>query len=348
VPVRVAIVCPAPRGSRLGNRITALRWQKMLRDLGHRAFIATRGTSRPYDALIALHARKSAEAVRVSREQHPERPIAVALTGTDLYRDIHRDAPAKRSLELADVLVVLHGAAARELSATLRRKVLVVPQSAPAPRISRREARGRFDVAVVAHLRPEKDPLRTAFAARLLPPDSRLRVVHAGRALSAEMRRAALREQRTNPRYVWVGEVTPARARTLIARSRLLSVTSEMEGGANVVSEALAAGTPVVASRIPSMQAILGASYAGLFPFGSTRALARLLDRAERDRAFLARLRRECRARRALVSPRAEKLALGALLALLTTSGRAPAAAETAPAPARRRTPRTTRRDCAR
>jgi putative glycosyltransferase (TIGR04348 family) len=313
----------------------------MLRELGHRAFVASGGTSRGYDALVALHARKSAEAVRASREQHPERPIAVALTGTDLYRDIHLDAEAQRSLEIADVLVVLHGGAARELPRPLRRKVLVVPQSAPAARVLRHSSNS-FDVAVVAHLRAEKDPLRTALAARLLPPDSRIRVAHAGRALSEAMRREALREQRTNPRYAWLGEVTPARARSLIARSRLLSVTSEMEGGANVVSEALAAGTPVLASRIPSMQAILGASYAGLFPLGSTRALARLLDRAERDAAFLEQLRRECRARRPLVSPRAEKQALRALVAaLLTTSARALEAARTAPAPAARRTRRT-------
>jgi glycosyltransferase involved in cell wall biosynthesis len=230
----------------------------------------------------------------------------------------------------------------------LRRKVVVIPQSAPAPRARPQPSTDTFDVAVVAHLRPEKDPLRTALATRLLPPDSRMRVLHAGRALSEEMRRAALREQRTNPRYTWLGELTPARARSLIARSLLLAVTSEMEGGANVVSEALAAGTPVIASRIPSMQAILGASYPGLFPFGSTRVLARLLARAERDRAFLVRLRRECRARRALVSPAAEKQALRSLAAaLLTTCARARAAGGTAPARASRRMPRTTDRDCA-
>jgi putative glycosyltransferase (TIGR04348 family) len=315
--VRVALICPAAKGSRLGNRITALRWQRILRELGHSAFVATGGTSRRYDALIALHARRSAEAVRTSRERHPQRPIALALTGTDLYRDIHRDADAKRSLRLADALVVLHGGAARELPRLLRRKVWVVPQSAAAPRKRPRPSRASFEVAVVAHLRPEKDPLRTALAARLLPEGSRVHVLHAGRALSEAMRRDAVREQRENPRYVWLGELTPARARALIARSRVLSVTSEMEGGANVVSEALAAGTPVIASRIASMQAILGRTYPGLFPFRSTRALARLLDRAERDRDFLDGLRRICRARRALVSPRREKEALRALLTAL-------------------------------
>jgi putative glycosyltransferase (TIGR04348 family) len=314
--MHVALVCPAPRGSRLGNRITALRWQRILRELGHRPFITSELPSRSYDLLVALHARKSAEAVRVSRERAPEVPIVLALTGTDLYRDIHRDGDAKRSLELADILVVLHDGAAKELPSALRGKVRVVPQSAPPARRLRPDPRW-FDVAVVGHLRPEKDPLRTALAARLLPAASRLRVLHAGRALSEKMRRAARAEERRNPRYRWLGELSPARARALIARSRLLSLTSEMEGGANVLSEAIAAGTPVVASRIATTEAILGSDYPGLFPFGSERALSRLLTRAENDEAFLELLARRCRARRPLLSPAREKSAWRSILAEL-------------------------------
>src|SRR6188474_1198685 len=111
--MRVAIVCPAAVGSHLGNRITALRWQRMLRGLGHRATIVAPDEEVACDALIALHARRSAEAVRRTHIRHPERPIAVALTGTDLYRDIRVDRSAQLSLEIADRLVVLHGAAAR-------------------------------------------------------------------------------------------------------------------------------------------------------------------------------------------------------------------------------------------
>ncbi len=316
--MRVALICPVPPGSRLGNRITALRWQRILRELGHRPFIATAHPSRDFDAMIALHARKSAEAVRVSRQTHPTRPIALALTGTDLYHDIHHDLAAQRSLQLADRLIVLHSGARRELPLRLRHKVLLVPQSAPKVRGKPRPpASDTFDVAVVAHMRKVKDPLRTARAARLLPADSRIRVLHAGRPLSDEMKRAALLEQQANPRYRWLGELPRWKARALIARSRLLAVTSEMEGGANVVSEALAADTPVIASRIPAMEAILGRSYPGLFPVGSTEALARLLSRAERDPAFLAELRRRCRARRGVVSPARERAALRRLLAEL-------------------------------
>src|SRR5437660_128091 len=130
--VRVALVCPAPPGSRLGNRITALRWQRMLREMGHRAFIVQPGPAPAADVLLAPPARTSAESVRSAHEQRPGTKIVVALTGTDLYRDVHVDASARRSLELADRLVVLHDGATAELAPRLLPKVYVVPQSAPA------------------------------------------------------------------------------------------------------------------------------------------------------------------------------------------------------------------------
>ncbi len=314
--MRVVIVCPAPTGSRLGNRITALRWRKMLADLGHRVSIRTGLPATPYDVLIALHARKSAEAVRWSRLAHPATPIAVALTGTDLYKDIQKDADARalRSLELADRLVVLHDGAPQAVPRALRQKVRVIRQSADPPsRALRKDARF-FGVAFVAHLRPEKDPLRAARAARLLPVDSRVRILHAGRALTPQARRAAEREQRTNPRYLWLGEVTPGRARALIARAHVLVLTSVMEGGANVLAEAIVADTPPIASRIPATVAALGDRYPGLYPVGDTRALAALLHRAETDGAFLAKLRRCARARRHLFAPSAERAAWRSLL----------------------------------
>ena len=314
--VRIALVCPAPPGSRLGNRITALRWRRMLHGLGHRVTIVQPGAAPAVDAVFALHARRSAESVRLSRELRPETAIVVVLTGTDLYRDVRTDPSAKRSLELADRLVVLHDGAPAELPRQMRSKVRVVPQSAP-PMRRLPPLRRWFEVAVVAHLRPEKDPLRAARAARALDARTRVRVVHAGAALSRTMREEARAEMRSNPRYVWLGELPAWKARRLIARSRVLCITSAMEGGANVLSEAIAAGTPVIASRIPAMAAILGADYPGFFPFGDTAALAALLRRAEREPRFLAELRRGCVQVRPRVAPARERLALRSLLAEL-------------------------------
>jgi putative glycosyltransferase (TIGR04348 family) len=315
--VRIALVCPAPPGSRLGNRITALRWRRMLRELGHRVVLVQPGAAPEADAIVALHARRSAESVRSSREQRPDTPIVVVLTGTDLYRDVRTDRSAKQSLDLADRLVVLHDGAAAELPPRMRSKVRVVPQSAP-PIRRQPPLRRWFEVAVVAHLRPEKDPLRTARAARALDSATRLRVVHAGAALSARMREEATAEMRSNARYVWLGELPAWKARRLIGRARVLCITSAMEGGANVLSEAIAAGTPVIASRIPAMCAILGLDYPGLFPFGDTRALARLLRRAEEEPRFLLDLRRRCLKARPRVAPAREKAALRSLMAELS------------------------------
>ena len=310
--MRFALVCPAPARSRLGNRVTALRWQSILRALGHRVTISCELPKARYDVLVALHAFRSAEAVRASRALHPRRPIVVALTGTDLYRDIRDRADAKRSLALADRLVVLHDGGPLALPRSLREKTRVIRQSCErespgGPREGRVKA--TFDVALVAHLRPEKDPLRVAHAVRLLPADSRVRVLHVGRALTDELRRAAEDEMRSNPRYVWRGEVAGADARRLIARSEVLALTSIMEGGANVLGEAIAAGTPPIASRIPAAVSALGESYPALFRVGDTRGLARLLARAESDRSFLEELRRATRARRPLFAPSVERAA---------------------------------------
>jgi putative glycosyltransferase (TIGR04348 family) len=314
--VRVLIVCPAPRGSRTGNRRTAERWVRLLRSLGHVVRIATEmGQHVRADVLVALHAGRSAEAVKRSRAHSPARPIIVALTGTDLAHDIHAEASARRSLALADRLVVLHDLAPREVPAGERPKVRVIRQSARAPRPLPRKARRTFDVVVVGHLREVKDPFRTALAARLLPASSRVRVLHAGRALEPSMERAASREQRENPRYRWLGELPAWRALRLIARGHLFVLTSRSEGGANVLAEAAACGTPVVSSRIAAARAALGPRYPGFFPVGDEVTLARLIGRAESDAQWRAHLTRSVRARRHLFNERREREAWRALLA---------------------------------
>ncbi len=313
--MRVLLVCPFGVGSRSGNRRTAVRWAKLLRSLGHRARVVTELPPRARaDVLVALHARRSADAVREWRARHPEGPIVVALTGTDLYQDLAVDASARRSLAIADRLVVLHPLAPGAVPARFRDKVHVIVQSAVAPRKRPPRASRSFDVVVVGHLRAVKDPMRTALAARRLPPASRVRVLHAGGALDAASRREALAEERRNPRYLWLGEVTPSAALRLIARAQLLSLTSRLEGGANVLGEAIVCGTPVVASRIAAAKALLGADYPALFSVGDTRALARLLDRAERDARFRADLARRVRGRRRLFDERREASAWRELL----------------------------------
>src|SRR5262249_15854501 len=179
----------------------------------------------------------------------------------------------------------------------------------------------RFDVCVLGHLREVKDPLRAAAAARLLPPESRLRVLQVGGALGDESAEAARAEAEANPGYEWRGERPRADALAILARCRLLAVTSRLEGGANVISEALAARVPVVSSRIDGSVGILGEDYPGYFPVGDTAALASLLERCERDGAFLRALADRCERLRPLVDPAREREGWKALLAEIS-SGR--------------------------
>jgi putative glycosyltransferase (TIGR04348 family) len=317
--MRILLVCPAPPRTRGGNRITAERWARLLRRLGHRVAIRARWDGARCDLLVALHARKSGAAALAFRARRATAPLVVALTGTDLYRDLRRSRRAERALTAATRLVVLQPAALAALPRRLRAKARVIHQSAP--RLRGRAATGSFDVCVVGHLRPEKDPFRAAAASRRLPAASRIRVLHVGRALSAGARRRARAEAARDPRYRWLGERPHRAARLLLARSRLLVLSSRMEGGANVISEALASDVPVLASRIPGSVGLLGPRYPGYFPTGDTAALARLLHRAEADPRFYARLRDACRRRAHLASPQRELRAWRALVRELVGAG---------------------------
>ena len=264
---------------------------------------------------MALHARKSAESVLAYRAAYPRRRIILVLTGTDVYRDIRRSRAAVRAMEAADVLVTLQPEAIRELPPRLRRKARAIVQSAPSRRHGRRRPAGALRVCVLGHLRAVKDPMRAAFAVRVLDPDLRVEVVHAGSILAAPYERATAREMQRNPRYRYVGELSRARALALLCSSDLLVQSSRIEGGANTVCEAIACGTPVLASRISGNTGLLGRRYPGLYETGNTQALARLIERAATSQAFYERLRDACEQLRPLVDPQRELRAWRELLA---------------------------------
>jgi putative glycosyltransferase (TIGR04348 family) len=316
--VRIAIITPSAATTRTGNRHTAQRYAAFLRDEGHRVRTASSWDGAGCDLMIALHARKSHDSIARFRERFPRRPLVLVLTGTDLYRDIRIDPSAQRSLELATLLVTLQESGGRELAPRLRRKVRVIYQSAPV-------ARGgpppgtRFRVCVLGHLREEKDPFRAALALAHLPQAAEVEVIHVGDALSSGMARAARRLMAMEPRYRWVGGVAHARALAWLASSHLLVVSSRMEGGANVVCEAARTRVPVAASRIPGNVGMLGHGYPGYYRLEDEKALARLIDRARRDRVFYRALKRAIGARAPLFTAAAERRGL---LAVVREAGR--------------------------
>jgi len=293
--MKINLITPAGKRSKSGNRTTAERWAGIFRGFGHRVRVAEIYNGDSADMMVALHAWRSADSILRFRERYPRRPIVVALTGTDIYRfqQSHR-APTRRSMALADRLVCLHGLVAEAIPPELAAKLTVIPQSAaPLPR-PRAPSKRFFDICVLGHLRDEKDPLRAALAARDLPADSRLRVIHLGKAYDADWAQAATVEMAGNPRYLWRGEVPGWAVRREFVKTRLMVMSSVMEGGANVVSEAIVAGVPVIASDIPGNVGMLGPDYPGYYPCQDTAGLRDLLHRAETDPGFLGDLTRRC------------------------------------------------------
>lgn len=96
-------------------------------------------------------------------------------------------------------------------------------------------------------------------------------------------------------------------------------LSSRLEGGANVLSEAIVTSVPVIASRIPGTVGILGVSYPGYFTVGDTRELMRILLRAETGPDFLDILRSQGDRLVKLFEPAREQKAWEELLVEIAT-----------------------------
>ncbi len=319
--MRIALVTPAGAGSRAGNRHTALRWAAMLRAAGHRVAVGTAWRPDiPADLMLALHARRSHASIKAFARAHPERPLVLALTGTDVYRDIRSSKQARESLRLADRFITLQRLAARELAPGLRRRVAVVVQSS-ATRLRHRPVARGFRAVVIGHLRVEKDSLRAVAALPLVPQRAGMQLIQLGDALDDALARQAKAAMRRDARYRWLGSVPHPTALRWLASSHVLVMSSRMEGGANVVSEAIRIGVPVLASRIPGNVGLLGAGYPGYFPPGDEAALAALLARAQADAGFYRKMRQWMRTLRPMVAPRNEAAALRAAISFPRRAG---------------------------
>ncbi len=315
------LVTPFLADANNGNWRTAARWARLLAPwyrviLQAEADVAASGPRDDATAMIALHARRSANAIAAWHARYPARPLVVALTGTDLYRDVPAgDAAALASLAAADALIVLQEDALGHVPARFRERTSVAFQSARALAPWRHKSASRLHCLLVAHLREEKDPA-TAFAAfRRLDADVPATLTVIGAALDPALGAAARALAASDPRVQWLGPRAHAWTRQAIKRAHLLLVPSRMEGGANVVVEAVTAGTPVLGSRMSGNVGMLGADYAGYFAVGDDAGLAELVLRATRDRAYLATLADQCARRTPRFTSEAEVAALRRALA---------------------------------
>ncbi|WP_147152319.1 selenoneine biosynthesis selenosugar synthase SenB [Reyranella soli] len=319
--MKIVLITPSGPTAHTGNRVAASRWAGILRQLGHRVRVANDYDGGAADLMVAVHAWRSADAIERFKAAFPTRPVILQLSGTDIYEYLNSDpGPTLRSMEQADRLVALNDLAWKAVPKSLRARLCVIHQSAPPLALPHRPSRRAVVVSVIGHLRDVKDPLRAAEAARLLPAMSRIRIEQVGRAYTMEWAERARAEMAINPRYQWRGDVPPAAVRRLLARSHAMVISSLSEGGANVVSEAIMAGVPVLASRVDGNVGLLGADYAGYFPVGDTNALARLLQRLERDPSLVTTMRKALARLKPLFRPAREKAALRRLLADLRRS----------------------------
>jgi putative glycosyltransferase (TIGR04348 family) len=309
----IEIVTPAPLGSLHGNRITAMRWQRFLKGLGYQSTITEAWSGKPCDLLVALHAKRSHQSIQRFKRSYPTHPIILIMTGTDIYRDLGKTPKVIDSMEMADAIVVLQDKALESLPKRFHQKVTVIYQSIST--VARKlPPKGYWLSTLIGHLRPEKDPFCAPRSLNLIPTQSKLKLIHLGKAMSPLMEKQAISMMGHHSRYQWLGELSHRRALQWLARSNIMVITSRMEGGAHVVSEAIAIGVPVIASDIPGNRGLLGDNYPGYFPAGDIKALSKLLYKTESDPSFYQKLNQALLARKKLVQPKLEEKSIQRLV----------------------------------
>jgi len=100
----------------------------------------------------------------------------------------------------------------------------------------------------------------------------------------------------------------------MLQLSDVLCLTSQLEGGANIVMEALACGKPILSTRIEGSLGLLGTSYPGYFPVGNAHTLTRLLNKFENQPAYRASLRHHIEQLKGITEPQFELQAWKRLL----------------------------------
>ena len=284
--MQIVIVSPALADANNGNWRTAQRWKRFLAPIA-RVRIVNHWPDREAagdNVMLALHARRSAAAIMAWHQVRGSPGLAVVLTGTDLHHDIQVNQEAIDSLHHAQALVVLHARGIAGLPEAVRNKARVILQSANHRRTLSKTGR-HLNVVVAGHLRSEKSPETIFATARLIRDIPGIHLTHIGNALDPELARLACATMQLCPGYRWRGALPHDAVRDAIQRAHLLVHPSRMEGGANVVIEAITSGTPVLASAVDGNIGLLGEDYPGYFPWGDAPTLAGLLAQLRLEQA---------------------------------------------------------------
>jgi glycosyltransferase involved in cell wall biosynthesis len=343
------ILTPFGQKSGMGNWRTASRYAQMLRASGINASIYE--PSQIEDACthsgqrtvaIVLNAARSSEAVTTFVAE--QIPVMLVMTGTDLYGALspeqsgsERYQRAEQALHLARLILVLQAEAGDEIRRRwpklADRVHCVLQTSAPrkpyAPVMTQHSKTIRFLVA--GHIREEKDP-RTAFigfhrafpdgwATRADGGRVPVRLIHVGSHQDKMLAQELIRLGAQYPGILLEGPLSHAQTLRQMTHVHCLIQSSVSEGGALVVSEAVACRLPVIASAIPAHRGQMGADYPGFFKTGDPDDLARVLQQFVSDDVFVARLRESGQALASLLaSPTAEREALARLVRQLSES----------------------------
>ena len=290
-----------------------MRWQGFLKKLGHHVGISNRWSGKSTDALIALHAYRSHASIAQFRKLNPNNPIILIITGTDVYRDMASHPEVLKSMEMSDAIVVLQSAALAMIPKHLQTKTHIIYQSTKS--VKRKALlKKSFLISVIGHLRPEKDPFCTPECLKYLRPESKIQVLHLGKAMSPEMKSLAKAYSKELKNYQWLDELSHSETLQQLSRSHLMVISSLMEGGAHVVTEAIAIGVPVIASDIPGNRGLLGEDYPGYYPVGDAKELAQILEKAEFEPSFYRSLEAHIKKRKHYVQPEFELNSIKALL----------------------------------
>ncbi len=231
------------------------------------------------------------------------RPLVITARGSDVTQLPDYRLPRlmiRRTLQAADALIAVSAALGERLVSlgadparvhVLRNGVDLALFRPPPDRAQARAALG-LDAAgpvllSVGHLIERKGHDRVIAALPLLPETVQLLVVGEG-PLEAELRALAVRLGVAG-RVRFLGLRPPTALPAIYGAADLLVLASSREGWANVLLEAMACGTPVVASPIPGNGEVVRSAVAGLIaetntPKGLAAAICRLLA-ATPDRA---------------------------------------------------------------